>query len=214
MGNKNLIITIEREYGSGGRIAGKKVAADLGLHFYDDDILKLASEKSAVGEQFFRLADEKAGNNPLYKLGVGRKQDMSGEPSLTGNLTSPENLFKFQSSVIRELAEQESCIIVGRAGGFVLDQDEDMERLIRIFVYADKVKKVQQVMEVDCIDEERAKRRIKKIEKERREYYKYFTGSDWHGMKNYDLPINATKLSFDEIAELIKAYIKLKGFDK
>lgn len=214
MGNKNLIITIEREYGSGGRIAGKKVAADLGLHFYDDDILKLSSEKSAVGEQFFRLADEKAGNNPLYKLGVGRRLDISAEPSLTGNLTTPENLFKFQSSVIRELADQEACIIVGRAGGFILDQDEDMERLIRIFVYADKVKKVQQVMEVDCIDEERAKRRIKKIEKERREYYKYFTGSEWHSMKNYDLPINATKLSFDEIAELIKAYIKLKGFDK
>ena len=63
MGNKNLIITIEREYGSGGRIVGKKLAEELGIHFYDDDILKLASEKSAVGEQFFRLADEKAGNN-------------------------------------------------------------------------------------------------------------------------------------------------------
>lgn len=214
MGNKNLIITIEREYGSGGRIAGKKLAEELGLHFYDDDILKLASEKSAVGEQFFRLADEKAGNNLLYKLGGGRKLDISAEPSPTGNLTTPENLFKFQSSVIIELAKEESCIIVGRAAGFVLDREEDMERLIRIFVYADKVKKVQSVMEVDCIDEEKAKRRIKKVEKERKEYYKYFTGSEWHSMKNYDLPINTTKLSFDETAELIKAYIKLKGFDK
>ena len=71
MGNKNLIITIEREYGSGGRIVGKKLAEELGIHFYDDDILKLASEKSAVGEQFFRLADEKAGFNLLYRLGGG-----------------------------------------------------------------------------------------------------------------------------------------------
>ncbi|MEF9955260.1 MAG: cytidylate kinase-like family protein [Clostridium sp.] len=214
MGNKNLIITIEREYGSGGRIAGKKLAEELGLHFYDDEILKLTSEKSAVGEQFFRLADEKAGNNLLYKLGAGRKLDISEKPSSTAKLTTPENLFKFQSSVIRELANEESCVIVGRAAGFVLDQDEEMERLIRIFVYADKVKKVQRVMEVDCIDEERAKRRIKKIEQERKAYYKYFTGSEWHSMKNYDLPINTTKLTFDETAELIKMYIGLKGFDK
>lgn len=214
MGNKNLIITIEREYGSGGRIAGKKLAEELGPHFYDDEILKLTSEKSAVGEQFFRLADEKAGNNLLYKLGAGRKLDISEKPSSTAKLTTPENLFKFQSSVIRELANEESCVIVGRAAGFVLDQDEEMERLIRIFVYADKVKKVQRVMEVDCIDEERAKRRIKKIEQERKAYYKYFTGSEWHSMKNYDLPINTTKLTFDETAELIKMYIGLKGFDK
>lgn len=214
MGNQNLIITIEREYGSGGRIVGKKLSEELGIRFYDDDILKLASEKSAVGEQFFRLADEKAGNNPLYKLGAGRKLDLSSEPSPKKKLTTPENLFKFQSAVIRELAEEEPCIIVGRAAGYVLDQDEEIERLIRIFVYADKVKKVQRVMEIDCIEEEKAKRRIRKIEKERKEYYKYFTGSEWHNMKNYDLPINTTRLDLDETAELIKSYIKIKGFDK
>ena len=69
MGNQNLIITIEREYGSGGRIVGRRLAEEMGLHFYDDDIIKLASENSAVGEQFFRLADEKAGNNLLHRLG-------------------------------------------------------------------------------------------------------------------------------------------------
>lgn len=213
MGNRNLIITIEREYGSGGRIIGKKLAEELGIHFYDDDILKLASEKSAVGEQFFRLADEKAGNNLLYKLGTGRKLDLSAEPSPKENLTTPENLFKFQSSVMKELAEEESCVIVGRAAGYVLGQEEEIECLIRIFVYADKVKKVQRVIQVDCIDEEKAKRRIKKIEKERKEYYKYFTGSEWHNMKNYDLPINTTTFELDEAVELIKTYIHLKGFE-
>ena len=151
MGNQNLIITIEREYGSGGRIVGRRLAEEMGLHFYDDDIIKLASEKSAVGEQFFRLADEKAGNNLLHRLGGGRV-DLFSKPSVDGKLTSPENLFKFQSEVIRELAEKESCVFVGRAAGFVLDQDEEIERLVRIFVYADKVKKVQRAMEVDCID--------------------------------------------------------------
>lgn len=214
MGSKNLIITIEREYGSGGRIVGKKLAEEMGIHFYDDEILKLASEKSAVGEQFFRLADEKAGSNLLYKLGTGRKLDITEQPTLSGDVTAPENLFKFQSAVIRELAKEEACVIVGRAAGYVLDQEEDVERLIRIFVYADRVKKVQRVMEVDCIEEEKAKKRIKKLEQERRAYYKYFTGSEWDDMKNYDLPINTTSLDYDETAELIKSYIRIKGFDK
>ena len=96
MGNKNLIITIEREYGSGGRIVGRKLAEGLGLHFYDDEILKMASEKSAVGEEFFRLADEKAGNNLLHRLAGAKKADVFGKPSLKGDVTSPDNLFKFK----------------------------------------------------------------------------------------------------------------------
>ena len=88
MGNKNLIITIEREYGSGGRIVGRKLAEDLGIHFYDDEILKLTSEKSAIGEEYFRLADEKAGNNLLHRivavsythLGKGNAYRMSIRP--------------------------------------------------------------------------------------------------------------------------------------
>ena len=129
MGNKNLVITIEREYGSGGRIVGRRLAEELGIHFYDDEILKLTSEKSAIGEEYFRLADEKAGNNLLHRI-VGRKLDFTEDPVLSGNVTAPENLFRFQSSVIRELAREESCIIVGRAAGYVLDQEEDLERLL------------------------------------------------------------------------------------
>lgn len=214
MGNKNLIITIEREYGSGGRIVGRKLAEELGLQFYDDEILKMASEKSAVGEEFFRLADEKAGNNLFHRLAGAKKADVFGKPSLKGDVTSPDNLFKFQAMVMRELAEQEPCVFVGRAAGYVLDQDEEIENLVRIFVYADRVRRVQRVMEVDCISEERAKKRIRKIENERKNYYKYFTGNDWKNMKNYDLPINTTRLGLDETAELIKEYVKLRGYMK
>ena len=187
---------------------------ELGLHFYDDEILKMASEKSAVGEEFFRLADEKAGNNLFHRLAGAKKADVFGKPSLKGDVTSPDNLFKFQAMVMRELAEQEPCVFVGRAAGYVLDQDEEIENLVRIFVYADRVRRVQRVMEVDCISEERAKKRIRKIENERKNYYKYFTGNDWKNMKNYDLPINTTRLGLDETAELIKEYVKLRGYMK
>lgn len=211
--NKKLVITINREYGSGGRIVGKKLSEDLGIHFYDEEILKLTAEKSAVGEQYFRLADEKAGGNLLYRIVSGIKPSM-GEPSVGDRfVTSPENLFKFQSAVIRQLAAQESCIIVGRAADYILYQEENLEGLIRVFVYADEVRRVERVVEVDCIDEMRARKRIRKIDKERKDFYFYFTGEDWRDVRNYDLPINTTSFDLDQTAELIKSYIRLKGYD-
>ena len=210
---KKLIVTIGRQYGSGGSEIGASLAKELGIHFYDKNILRMNSDQSGIKESYYYLADEKAGNKLLYKI-VKSLTPEKGSPSFGSDLVSADNLFRFQSSVIRELAREESCIIVGRAAGYVLDQEEELERLIRIFVCADKVRRVQRVMEVDAIDEERAKRRIKKMEKSRREYYKYFTGSEWHNMKNYDLTINTTNLDLDQTAELVKDYIRLKGFDK
>ena len=106
MDKSKLVITIERQYGSGGRIVGKKLAEELGIPFYDDEILSMTAEKSAVGEKYFRLADEKAGNNLLRKI-VGNLRFPAGifdEPKTEGDVTSPDNLFRFQSEVIRELA--------------------------------------------------------------------------------------------------------------
>ena len=154
MGIQNLIITIEREYGSGGRIVGKKLGEELGMNFYDDDLMRIASEKSAVGEQYFRLADEKAQKSPFLWFSRGRAVDLT-VPSPDDDLTSPENLFRFQAQVLHELAEQQPCIFVGRAAGYILDQFEDVEKLVRVFVYSDFVTRVQRVIEVDCIDEEK-----------------------------------------------------------
>ena len=177
MNKKHFVITVERQYGSGGRLTGKRLAEELGIHFYDEEILKMTSETSAIGEQYYRLADEKAGNNLLYRIVTGMKPDL-GEPVRDGdNITSPENLFRFQSSVIRKLAGQESCIIVGRCGNYVL-QDQ-LDDVIRIFVYADTVTRVRRVIEVDQVDEKEALRRMKRIDKERKEYYR--ARVDGHG---------------------------------
>ena len=163
MGNRNLIITIEREYGSGGRI-------------------------------------------------VGRKLDFTEEPVLSGNVTAPENLFRFQSEVIRKLAREQSCIIVGRCADYVLESEPDV-RVVKLFVYADMPTRIRRVMEVDgVLEEDEALKKIKKIDKERREYYKYFTGREWGDMTLYDLPINATNLTLDQLAELVKFYMQLRGF--
>ena len=207
MGNKNLIITIEREYGSGGRIVGRKLAEELGLHFYDDEILKMASEKSAVGEEFFRLADEKAGNNLFHRLAGAKKADVFGKPSLKGDVTSPDNLFKFQAMVMRELAEQEPCVFVGRAAGYVLDQDEEIENLVRIFVYADMDAKIARCRERGKEDpplsDKELKQKITKMDKGRAKYYEFYTGQKWGDRLNYDVCINTSGRSIKELAAVL-----------
>lgn len=213
MDKNKLVITIERQYGSGGRIVGKALARDLGIPFYDDEILSMTAERSAVGEQYFRLADERAGNNLLHRIVGGIKHNSLGAPKTEGDVTSPENLFKFQSEVIRELAEQESCIIVGRCADYVLEAT-GKEDLIRIFVYADTPTCIRRTMEVDGIlDTQEAIAKLNKITKQRRDYHKYFTGKEWEDMTNYDLPINASKLELDQVVELIKTYIRMVGYD-
>ena len=202
MDKSKLVITIERQYGSGGRIVGKKLAEELGIPFYDDEILSMTAEKSAVGEKYFRLADEKAGNNLLRKI--------------VGNLrfvTSPDNLFRFQSEVIRELAAAESCVIVGRCADYILET-AGKEDLVKIFVYADIPTCVRRTQETDGItDTKEALNKLNKITKQRKSYHKYFTGKEWEDVTNYDLPINASKLELDQVVELIKDYIRMIGYD-
>lgn len=98
MSDKHYVITIERQYGSGGRITGMRLAEELGIHYYDEEILKMTSETSAIGEQYFRLADEKAGNNLLYRTVTNMKPELSAPVKDGHRLTSPENLFRFHAS--------------------------------------------------------------------------------------------------------------------
>lgn len=207
------MITIERQYGSGGKIVGKKLAEELGIPAYDDEILSLTAEKSAVGEQYFRLADEKAGNNLLRRIVGGIRHTLPGNPKIEGDVTSPDNLFRFQSEVIRELAENESCVIIGRCADYILET-AGKEDLIKIFVYADTATCIRRTMEADGLaDTKEALDKLTKITRQRREYHRYFTGREWEDVSNYDLPINASKLEYDQIIELIKAYIRMVGYD-
>ena len=213
MDRSRLVITIERQYGSGGRIVGQRLAEELGIPFYDDEILSMTAEKSAVGEQYFRLADEKAGNNLLRRIVGGMRHAPTGAPKTTGDVTSPENLFKFQSEVIRELANTESCVIVGRCADFVLES-AGKEDLIKIFVYADTDTCIRRTMEADGItDTKEALAKLNRITKQRREYHHYFTGKEWEDMENYDLPINASRLELGQVVEMIKTYIRMIGYE-
>ena len=203
---KDCVITIDRLYGSGGRIMGKKLSKELQIPFYDEEILKMASEESAIGEQFFRMNDEKAGNNLFFRAIGGLKSSLE-EPSLDDDIPSPENLFRFQARIIRKVAK-EPCIIMGRCADYVLAA-EGM-RLVRMFVYADITTCIRRVMEVDAVDAREALRRVNRISKERRDYYKYYTGKEWQDMANYDLPLNTSSMDLDDAVELVKTYLRLQ----
>ena len=163
--DKKLVITIEREYGSGGRVLGKTLSEQLGIPYYDDDIIRRASEQSAVGEQFFRAYDEKAGKNPLF---FGQAKNVTGKPEVNANITKPENLFRFEAETIRTLASEGPCILIGRCSDFILESAE-FENYISLFVYCDLPDKIRRVIKVDGVDSEEAVRRIQKINKQRKQ---------------------------------------------
>ena len=117
MEKQKLIITIGRQYGSGGADIGKALGKKLGLHVYDKEILKMTSDESGIRESYFHLADERAGNKLLYRV-VQSLIPENGAPSLGSDLVSADNLFRFQSAVIRRLAQEESCIFIGRCADY------------------------------------------------------------------------------------------------
>ena len=210
MGDKKLIITIGRQYGSGGNEIGRKLAEELGIDFYDKNILRMNSDESGITESYFHLADEKAGSRLLYRIVSGMTPEMR-EPSFGSDLISADNLFRFQSEVIRKLAEEQSCVIVGRCADYVLEDADDIE-LVRVFIYADMDARIRRVREKELYTPEDVRKNVKRIDKERRNYYRYYTGRGWADPENYDLLINTSTTGIKGSVRMIEEYIKIRGY--
>ena len=188
MEEKKLIITIGRQYGSGGSEIGAKLAEALGLNFYDKNILRMNSNESGIKESYFHLADEKAGNKLLYRI-ISSMTPEKKEPSFGSDLVSADNLFRFQSEVIRKLAGEESCVIIGRCADYVL---AGTEGLIRIFLYGNMESRAERLVKKGLCTSSDALKTIKRVDRERRDYYRYYTGKDWSSPENYDLLLNTS----------------------
>lgn len=199
-----FIITIARGYGSGGRTIGQRLAKSLGVDFYDKEIIKLASEDSGINEALFGQSDEKTkggiGKRSVYKGGVISPDKRA--------FTSEENLFNYTAKAIKDLAEKQSCIIVGRCADFIL---RDRTDVVRVFVWADEENCVKNAAEVKgIVDRKEALKTISATDKTRAEYYKAHTGSDWNDARNYDLCLNSGDLGFDKCVEIITEYVRIK----
>lgn len=200
---EKFVITIARGYGSGGRTIGKMLSEKLGVEFYDRDLIKLASEESGINEALFGQSDEKT-------------KSMFGAKPYKGEMitpdkkafTSEENLFNYQAMIIKKLAEESSCIIVGRCADYVL---KDNKNAVRVFVYANEESCVKNVAEVKGIlDRREAMKKIASIDKERAAYYKAHTGREWIDARNYDLCLNSGDLGFEKCVDIITNYIDIK----
>ena len=206
---KRLVITIGRQFGSGGCEVGTKLAQELGLDFYDKNILRMNSDESGIKESYYYMADEKAGNKLLYRI-IHSLIPENGTPSLGSDLISSDNLFRFQSAVIRRLAQEESCIFIGRCADHVL---AGTDRLVRIFIYADMEARIQRIREKGYYEEHEIARNIRRMDRERRDYHRYYTGKEWEFPENYDLMINTAAIGTDGAVETIKNYLKVRGFE-
>ena len=205
----HFVITLGRKYGSGGGEVAKKLSEKLGIPYYDKEILQMVADESGIKESYFHLADERAGDKILYKIMKSMAPKISS-PSVDGNILSDDNLFMFQSQVIQKLAEQESCIIIGRCADVVL---KDHPRVARIFINADKIPRMFRLKERLGVDTNKEIEKImKNTDKQRSEYYNYYTGKKWADMNNYDLILDSGVLGIDTCVDVIAAYAEIRGF--
>ena len=202
----NKIYTIGREFGSGGKAVGEKLAERLGIKLYDKELLQQADKDSGFCEEIFENHDEKPTNSFLYSL-VMDTYSVSGY-SAAPFLDMPLNhkVFLAQFETIKKIAETESCVIVGRCADYALADNPDC---INIFIHADMDIRVRNICKSLNITENKARDIINKTDKQRASYYNYYTSKKWGDSKSYNLSLDAGKLGIDNCVEMILKYREL-----
>ncbi|MDD5789995.1 MAG: cytidylate kinase-like family protein [Spirochaetia bacterium] len=203
------IITISREYGSGGRLIGKLVAENLGYSFFDREIIDMAAQESGLSPEFIKKTEQNLSSGFLYNLLLGTSYSGSnGTPSsLNGNQMLPlaDQVFNAERKVILDLAKKGSCVIVGRCADYILNTSEeiDSKELLNVFIYGDLEEKLKRIEELYKEPEQAAKKTIQQIDKRRANHYNTFTEATWGDRKNYDLMINSSTAGIEETARII-----------
>lgn len=203
---KKFVITIARGYGSGGKTIGQMLAKELGVPCYDREILRLASDDSGINEELFAKADEKLKGSLLYKVA---KNVYKGEliPPDSDKFVSNDNLFNYQAKVLKELANKESYVVIGRCADFIL---KDIPNVIRIFVHAPMEHCIDVVEDMSSMSRKEIEQFILKTDRYRSDYYKHYTGNDWNDARNYDLCLNTGEVSFEKCVEIVKNYMEIR----
>jgi cytidylate kinase len=204
--NDHLIISLNRTYGSGGRELGALLGTQMGLHVYNKDIVEMAADKSGIRKEYFERVDEKPTDSFLYTLATNALSFASSVNPYDNTLSS-EKLFNQQADVIREIADREDCIIIGRCAGHIL---RDMPRCVRVYMTAGMEYRIQRVMGYEKCDRQQAEKSIKAMDKRRENYFGYYTGKEWDACSTYDLSIDTSVLGLEGAAKLIIDYIKIR----
>lgn len=197
--SKPIIYAIGRQYGSGGREIGKKLADSLGIPFYDKELLLMISEENGMDSKILENADEKVDYSFYYLNAIG--YTIGAATSGFQDISLNDKLFIEQTKLIRKIADEGSCVIVGRCADYILS---DYANVVSIFIHAtieDRVKRVDEEYDVECADIESY---ITKIDKRRANYYNYYTDRKWARSDSYDLTLNSSKFTIDGCIKLLK----------
>lgn len=195
-----VVITIARETGSGGHNITRKLSAAIGIPYYDRDLLRKASEVSGIHEGLFGAADERIGFREMISAA---EKVYTGEilPPDSDDYISTRNLFSFQAKIIKELAEEESCIILGRCANYLL---QDRNDILRVFIHAPLEARRERIAEYSLAWSEREiLRHIRTEDKRRAAYYHYYTGEEWRDASAYDLCLDSERLGEEGCVERI-----------
>ena len=199
------IITITRQYGSGGHDIGKLLSEKLGIPFYDKELISLAAKESGISPEVFEVADEKATNSLLYTLSSGLYNFGNGF-SVMGDLPMNDQLYILQHKIIKEKADSEVFVVVGRCADYVL---KDRDNVVKVFIYADLDVRAKRAVARHDIEPSRARQAVAKTDKNRANYYSFYSGQKWGSPENYDLCINSTSLTTGQAADLIIDYLNI-----
>ncbi len=196
----NLVITISRQYGTGGREIGYKLAKQLGITFLDRELITRAAKKSGFSEELFDQLDKRATNSFLYSL------TMFGSTGLNG-MSLTDQLYLAQAKVVREAAEDGPCVIVGRCGDHVLRECTNKFDFFIHGTIEDRVRRIQSHGDYE-ISGKTPQSALEKMDKQRSTYYNYYTGKVWGKCDHYDLCVNAGRLGVDKSVDLLLQYVE------
>ena len=204
MSDNHFIITISREFCSGGQRVAAKLSADLGVKMYDEDLLSKASEESGISKELFESHDEKPTNSFLYSL-VMDTYSFNYAGNAYSDMPINQQIFLAQFETIKKIAAKESCVILGRCADYAL---EEMEECTTVFLCAEYEDRLAFAADHFGLTTHQAKERIKKEDKSRSSYYNFYTDKKWGSASGYDLCLNTSALGIDGTAEMIEAYVK------
>ena len=206
----NLVITIGRQCGSRGKTIGKKVAEALGVKCYDKELLTEAAKHSGLCEELFETHDEKPTNSFLYSL-VMDTYSLGYTTSAYMDMPINHKIFLAQFDTIKKLADEESCVIVGRCADYAL---ADYPNVVSVFICADEEVKIQELMKRHNITRDKAKDVMIKTDKQRSGYYNYYSSKRWGDSNSYHLTLDAGKLGIDGCVDMILKFREIMDAQK
>lgn len=207
--SKNIIITIGRQNGSGGREVGKKLADALGIAFYDKELIQMAAKKAGIHEGLCEEVEETPTNSLLYTLSTGSSM-WGGRVPIGAELPITDRIFIAQAEIIKEFAKQGSCVIVGRCADDILKNNPNC---IKVFIHADIRYRMERMERLHHLDEEKALKTIRKMDKKRANYYNYYTDRKWGDAGGYTICLNSSELGIDGCVEILKSIVEKRSQD-